>query len=89
MTNIWDRAQQLKGQTVYTISRNKPFDIVDVPLQYNNTTLARARSRPLNPPPKTRKAPNEGSKSAILLDINVERRHLMFSALECPPAPHL
>ncbi len=30
MTTVWDSGRQLKGETLYTISRRKPFDVVDV-----------------------------------------------------------
>jgi len=30
MTIVWDNVQRLKGETLYTISQHKPFDIVDV-----------------------------------------------------------
>ncbi len=30
MTTIWEHTQRLKGETLYTISRHKPFDVIDV-----------------------------------------------------------
>jgi hypothetical protein len=27
---LWEQIQRLKGKTLYTLARNKPFDIVDV-----------------------------------------------------------
>lgn len=30
MTNLWDRARQLKGETLHTMSYSKAFDISDV-----------------------------------------------------------
>jgi ABC-type microcin C transport system permease subunit YejB len=30
MARVWERVQQLKGQTLHTLTRNKAFDVVEV-----------------------------------------------------------